>query len=61
MDGGGQVVQKQLIREAATSTDGTALSQTFATVLQKTPGYAPLKLAICFPTVVGKQMATSLS
>ena len=32
--GGGQVVQKQLIREAATSTDGTAPSQTFAAVTQ---------------------------
>ena len=61
MDGGGQVVQKQLIREAATSTDGTAPSQTFAAVIQKTTGCAQLKLAICFPTVVGKQMARSLS
>ena len=61
MDGGGQVVQKQLIGEAATSTDGTRVLQTFAAVMHGTTGYAQLKLAICFPTVVGKQMARSLS
>ena len=61
MDGGGQVVQKQLIWESATSTDSPPPSQTFAGGLLKTAGVAPLKLAICFPTVVGKQMARSLS
>ena len=61
MDGGGQVVQQQLIGGSATSTDSPPLSQTFAGGLPRTAGCAPLKLAICFPTVVGKQMARSLS
>jgi hypothetical protein len=50
MDGGGQVVQQQLIGGSATSTDRPAPSQTFAAGLPKTTGCAPLKLAICFPT-----------
>ena len=61
MDGGGQVVQKQLIGGSATSTVWPAVSQSFAAGRRGSTGCAQLKLAICFPTEVGKQMARSLS
>ena len=58
---GGQVVRKQLIWESATSTVWPRLSQSFAAGRRGSTGHAQLKLAICFPTEVGKQMARSLS
>ena len=45
VDGGGQAVQKQLIWESASSTDRTAVSQSFAAGRRRSTGCEPLKLS----------------
>ena len=65
---GGQVVQKQLIGGAAAGGTRNGRDSSFANFrscrlqfcTSSADGFS-LKLGICFPTVVGKQMARSLS